>query len=242
MLGIWFSIHPEVSANLNFQEKIEKMRNCLGAWALRRLSLIGKISVIKSLVVPQIIHILSPLQSNPQIINEINVLFFNFLWNGKGDKIKRDVVIRDYPDGGLKILDIISFNKALKIVWIKKYLDENSKGKWKLFIDAELEPLGGPVVLNNLNKADTTKVAKGLSPFLKEVLEIWAELNYQLLIHFLHKAYGIIHLLELWTNLSFIKSGINQEFPAQINLLRRNPTYFSREKNLNICTISLSAL
>ena len=178
-LGIWFSIHPEVSANLNFQEKIEKMRNCLGAWALRRLSLIGKISVIKSLVVPQIIHILSPLQSNPQIINEINVLFFNFLWNGKGDKIKRDVVIRDYPDGGLKMLDIISFNKALKIVWIEKYLDENSKGKWKLFIDAELEPLGGPVVLNNLNKADTTKVAKGLSPFLKEVLEIWAELNYQ---------------------------------------------------------------
>ena len=107
---------PEVTANLNFQEKIEKMRNCLGAWALRRLSLIGKISVIKSLVVPQIIHILSPLQSNPQIINEINVLFFNFLWNGKGDKIKRDVVIRDYPDGGLKMLDIISFNKALKVV------------------------------------------------------------------------------------------------------------------------------
>ena len=104
------------------------------------------------------------------------------------------------------------------------------------------------MVLNNLNKADTTKVAKGLSPFLKEVLEIWAELNYQdkitslALIHFLHKAYGIIHSLELWTNLSFIKSGINQEFPAQIKLLRRNPTYFSREQNLNICTISLSAL
>ena len=178
-LGVWFSIHPEVTAHLNFQEKIEKMRNCLGAWALRRLSLIGKISVIKSLVAPQITHILSPLQSNPQIMNEINALFFNFLWNGKGDKIKRNVVIRDYPDGGLKMLDIISFNKALKAVWIKKYLDENIKGKWKLFIDVELEPLGGPTVLNNLNKADTTKVAKGLSPFLKEVLEIWAELNYQ---------------------------------------------------------------
>ena len=85
------------------------MRNCLGAWALRRLSLIGKISVIKSLVAPQITHILSPLQSNPQIMNEINALFFNFLWNGKGDKIKRNVIIRDYPDGGLKMLDIISF-------------------------------------------------------------------------------------------------------------------------------------
>ena len=161
VLGVWFSIHPEVTANLNFQEKIEKIQNCLGTWALLRLSLIGNISVIKSLVVPQIIHILSPLQSNPQIINEINVLFFNFLWNGKGDKIKRDVVVRDYPDGGLKMLDIISFNKALKVVWIKKYLDENSKGKWKLFIDAELEPLGGPMVLNNLNKLIPQRLRKG---------------------------------------------------------------------------------
>ena len=73
-------------------------------------------------------------------MNEINALFFNFLLNGKGDKIKRNVVIRDYPDGGLKMLDIISFNKALKAVWIKKYLDENIKGKWKLFIDVEPEP------------------------------------------------------------------------------------------------------
>ena len=235
-----------MTANLNFQEKIEKMRNCLGAWALRRLSLIGKISVIKSLVVPQIIHILSPLQSNPQIINEINVLFFNFLWNGKGDKIKRDVVIRDYPDGGLKMLDIISFNKAVKVVWIKKYLDENSKGKWKLFIDAELEPLGGPVVLNNLNKADTTKVPKGLSPFLKEVLEIWAELNCQdkitSLDSFLAQSLWHNSLIRIMDKPIFYKKCFNQEFPAQINLLRRNPTYFSREQNLNMCTISLSAL
>ena len=66
------------------------------------------------------------------------------------------------------MLDISSFNKALKSVWIKKYLDRNNKGKWKLFMDAELEHLGGPVVLNNLNLADTKRADKYLSPFLKE--------------------------------------------------------------------------
>ena len=55
----------------------------------------------------------------------------------------------------------------------------NNKGKWKLFIDAELENLGGATVLSNLDKVDTKKIAKSLSPFLKEILEIWAELNYQ---------------------------------------------------------------
>ena len=178
-LGVWFSIFPETTLNLNFSEKLEKMRNCLGTWSLRRLSLIGKITVIKSLIASQIVHLLSPLPSNHQIIKEINVLFFHFLWNGKGDKIKRNVIIRDYQDGGLKMIDIISFNKALKSVWIKKYLDVNNKGKWKLFIDAELENLGGATVLSNLDKVDTKKIAKSLSPFLKEILEIWAELNYQ---------------------------------------------------------------
>ncbi len=119
-LGVWFSISPETTLNLHLSEKVEKMRNCLGSWSLRRLSLIGKITVIKSLVASQVIHVLSPLPSNHQIINEKNHLFFHFLWNVKGDKIKRNVIIRNYQDGGLKMIDIISFNKALKSVWIKK--------------------------------------------------------------------------------------------------------------------------
>ena len=50
------------------------------------------------------------------------------------------------------MIDIVSFNKALKAAWIKKYLDESNKGKWKLFLDAELENFEGPVVLNNLKQ------------------------------------------------------------------------------------------
>ena len=56
-----------------------------------------------------------------------------FLWNGKGDKIKRDIIINNYPAGDLKMIDILSFNKALKATWIKKYLDTGNQGKYKLF-------------------------------------------------------------------------------------------------------------
>ena len=52
------------------------------------------------------------------------------------------------------MIDIVSFNKALKSAWIKKYLEEKNKGKWKLFLYTELENFGDPVVLNNLNKTD----------------------------------------------------------------------------------------
>ena len=47
------------------------------------------------------------------ILNEINKAFCNFLWNGKGDKIKWDIMIGDYSQGGLRMIDIQSFNKAL---------------------------------------------------------------------------------------------------------------------------------
>ena len=63
---------------------------------------------------------LSPIQSSPEAIKEINSIFYNLLWNGKGDKIKRNVMINDYSQGGLKMIDILSFNKSLKATWIKK--------------------------------------------------------------------------------------------------------------------------
>ena len=59
------------------------------------------------------------------VIKEINDILYKFLWHGKGDKIKRMVVINDYQ-GGTKMLDITSFNFALKATWIPKYLDVNN--------------------------------------------------------------------------------------------------------------------
>ena len=38
VLGVWISIHQEITTKLNFFEKIDKMGNCLGCWSVRRLS------------------------------------------------------------------------------------------------------------------------------------------------------------------------------------------------------------
>jgi len=55
-------------------------------------------------------------------LKEINSLFYDFLWNGKGDKIKREVMINNYAKGGLNMIDIESFNKGLKTTWFKNIL------------------------------------------------------------------------------------------------------------------------
>ena len=49
-----------------------------------------------------------------------------------------------------------------------------------IFFHAELKNLGGQDVFRgNLDIKDSKKLANNLSPFLKEILEIWSELNCQ---------------------------------------------------------------
>jgi hypothetical protein len=41
--------------------------------------------------------------------SEIQDIVFNFLWNNKVDKVKRNTVIGNYEDGGLKMPHVLSF-------------------------------------------------------------------------------------------------------------------------------------
>ena len=45
-------------------------------------------------------------------IKNVNSVVYNFLWNGKPDKIKRLALISDYKDGGLKLPHIESLIKT----------------------------------------------------------------------------------------------------------------------------------
>ena len=89
------------------KDKILEYENCLNRWKKWKLSLIGKITVLKTFAFPKLIYPLQVL-ANPQqcILKDINTKMFSFLWDGKPDKIKRDRIIQDYKNGGLKMIDI----------------------------------------------------------------------------------------------------------------------------------------
>lgn len=137
-LGVWFSTTKGESLTLNYEEKKEKICRLVDIWQFRRLTLLGKITVIKSLLASQLVYILSPLPSAHHELKEIKDVFFKFLWDGKQDKVKRTEIINDFAEGGLKMLDLQSFNRALKAKWIQRYLDPHNRGKWKLFVEFSL--------------------------------------------------------------------------------------------------------
>ena len=74
--GVWVSTDPELSASLNYNEKLEKVKKFWDAGNTADSHCRGKIIVIKSLVVFQSVFLLLPLHSNCNVLNEINDLLY----------------------------------------------------------------------------------------------------------------------------------------------------------------------
>ena len=65
-------------------------------------------------------------------------------------------------------------------MWVKKYLDPENHGKWKLFFDWQLQHYGGPVVFRgNLNRHDLSKFINTTDAFTTEILQLWSEISYE---------------------------------------------------------------
>ena len=71
-LGMTFTTKKENIFHLNLKPKILDFRKCLQRWQDRKLTLMGKITVIKHFALPKLIYALSSLQYPPkEIIKEI---------------------------------------------------------------------------------------------------------------------------------------------------------------------------
>ena len=94
---------------------------------------LGKITVIKSLLISRLNHLFISLPNpNENIISNINNIFFNFLWEGPA-RIKKTIIVKQYSDGGLKMINLKAFISSLKLTWIRRVLKSNSP--WKLLFD-----------------------------------------------------------------------------------------------------------
>ena len=103
----------------------------------------GKITVIKTLALPKLIHLFTSLPNLCEAkLNELNRLFYNFIWDGKTEKIKRNTLIGDYIEGGLKMLHLYSFIAYLKMSWVKRFL-KNLEGGWQSILLSMIKPFGG---------------------------------------------------------------------------------------------------
>ena len=99
------------------------MENTIKTWSKRRLSLQGKITIIKSLAIAKFVHLFLALPNPPEnLVKTLNKLFYKFIWNSGPDRIKRQYIIKDITKGGLRMIKIDSFVTALKVTWFRRHI------------------------------------------------------------------------------------------------------------------------
>ena len=60
-----------------------------------------------------------------------------FVWRGRPPKVSKNVLAQDIQKGGLKVVDVEAFIKALKMIWIKRmYLNQGST--WRKILQVRI--------------------------------------------------------------------------------------------------------
>ena len=89
-LGIYFTTNRSQTVNINLNPKIEEFKTCLKQWQHRKLTLIGKVTVIKTYALPKLIYPLTVLKTPSQnTIKHVQDIMQEFLWDKKPAKIKK---------------------------------------------------------------------------------------------------------------------------------------------------------
>ena len=74
VLGVWLSTSYDAYLNTNFPEKMNKLQTIPNNWSAKRLTLLGKITILKSLTISQMVFLLSSLPTSQKTLQVVNTM------------------------------------------------------------------------------------------------------------------------------------------------------------------------
>ena len=186
ILGIYFA--SDKSASLieeNWLNKIETIKRVIHTWEKRNLSIMGKILIVKTFLLSQLVYVMQAISIPDHVLTEINRLMFRFIWRKKDcnrrafEKVKRSVLCCEYERGGLNMINVIQMQSAALFHWVARLTRENHDEKWKLIVKQIFSSFGTNLTCFYSNVK--CRNFKGLhlikSYFWKSVLQAWLDKN-----------------------------------------------------------------
>ena len=101
ILGVHFTYDCSLRHKLNFKEIIDAIKTKLQLWKWRNLTIIGRIQIVKTFVIPLILYRAGSICIDKDVVTKADRIIFDFIWKGR-DKVKRVSLVGDIKDGGLK--------------------------------------------------------------------------------------------------------------------------------------------
>ena len=171
ILGVHFTYDFRLKQKLNVDELISSIQQKLRIWRWRDLTIIGRIQIVKTFIIPIFLYRASLILVNREFVKDVNKIIFDFIWKGK-DKIKRSALIGDIEDGGLKAPHLDSIIETQRILCCKK-LASDQPSNWKKIVLHYLEPVGGKLIL--CCDFDLKKLPIELPAFYEECFKSFAK-------------------------------------------------------------------
>ena len=149
-------------------------------------------------------------------------MFFDFLWNGKIDKIKRTTTYHEYTEGGINMINIKYFLTSIKLSCMKKLLNKNKK----IFEMIKYENTNitkstsfGPLYLDNIIKSVH-------NPFWKNVLQQYSSFSKTIVPTTSSELYSI----PIWFNENIMAGG---KFIFKPNYVNKGILFINDITNIN---------
>ena len=144
---------------------------------MRKLTLIGKIVIFKSLAISQIVYIASICCIPQCILDTLKTIQKDFIWNNKRAKIKHSTLISDYSEGGLRDIDIELKIKALQLSWLRRFFDTNHH-PWKIIPNFIFSKISASTGIFFPNFVLHTSSSSATTPdFYQDILKFWSEVS-----------------------------------------------------------------
>ena len=186
ILGIFFSNDKNASQiEDNWKGRILNMKRLVNQWEKRNLSIFGKLLIIKTFLLSQLVYFMQAFVLPDSILSEVNTILFRFLWKKKNcnkrafEKIKRTIMCSEIEEGGIKMIDIRTMQLSFILKWAVNIFTVKDKDKSTFIATQMYACFGqkGECFYSNVRSKEFEGLDEIQSEFWKLVLKTWLDNN-----------------------------------------------------------------
>ena len=161
----------------------------------RILTPLGRLTILKTLLISKFNHLIIGLPNpSANTISKLNKIFFAFVWQSSTDRIKWDVLMQDFEQGGLRMIHLENYINALKLGWVRRLFLNDSRYKLlfqSIYVNVESLLNRGDTYIKEIRNNCRNK-------FWYDVLDAWYKFT-QLLRP---KSIEDIMVMNIWNNIN----------------------------------------